>query len=688
MDRAPAGQEVVLDGELHSGGVVELAVPVLVVGQGLPGVPTAVAVLVGEAVVLLSGQLQEVLDRALAVAALAHEGRAAVVLQGPADDLAGGRAEAVDQDGHRQLLRHQGRHARLVGAPPPDAGLGGHHRLVRGQEQVRHVARLVQEPARVVAQVQHEGGGSRLEQLLQGDGDLLAGHAAEGGQLHEAHAAGEHGVVDRRDRDDPALDRDGHVLGRAVDEGRVHAAAPHVELHRRARLALEALDHLLALLTERGPVPNADDLVVAGEARLVRRARVDRTGDREEPVLPVDVHVRADPAVLGLEVLLELLPRLRVEERGVGIHALEEALHGGLEELVARDAVSLDVEAADHLHQGLEAPQLRGELGAAGGEELLTLAVGAAQLGVLEAADLQLLEVGLGQAPLCARLGGDALEHGDDALHGLHHAEGGEGQGRARADRGVRGLQELEQEALGAVDLGAEGDLMGRGGAADAVGRGAVGALGGGHEGSGEGGAAVLVRAVEAGGRGELGRGHHGLGIGAREDAPKGLGQGRPIGFVPLQTSRDQEERRARGQPGRGELPVHGPVEGGPGLVPEDACHRARLAEEAVDGGLGGLQGLLREQGLQVVLGRGAERAARGRRAGGGGEDQACGGRGRQRRGHGDQKEQGVHGRVASGQGELWLPWIGSRRGPAWSGTAWGSIYDSPPSLHGADTET
>ena len=64
----------------------------------------------------------------------------------------------------------------------------------------------------------------------------------------------------------------------------VHAVVPDVELDLGAGLALEALDDLVHGLIQGGPVADADDLVVRGEAGFVRGPRVDGLVDREQPV--------------------------------------------------------------------------------------------------------------------------------------------------------------------------------------------------------------------------------------------------------------------------------------------------------------------------------------------------------------------------------------------------------------------
>ena len=459
----------------------------------------------------------------------------------------------------------------------------------------------------------------------------------------------------RRDRDHTTLHHDGHVLGGAVDEGGVHPAAPDVELHRGPGLALEALDDLLARLAEGRPVADADDLVVAREAREVGGARVDRAGDGEEAVLAVDVDVGTDAAVLRLEVLLELLPGLRVEERGVRVHALEQALHGGLEQLVPAHPVALDVEAADHLDEGLEAPQLGRELAATGRQQLLALGVRSSQLGVLEAADRELLEVGLGEAALGARFGGHSLEHGHDSLDGLHHAQGGEGQGGLGRHGGIARLQELEEEAAGTLDLRAKGDLVGRCGAADPHRRAAVAAGCRVRERRREARPGLLVRSIEAAGHREVGSGHDGLEIVLGEDGLQGRSQCGLVGIVALEPGRDQEQDRAGCEALHGQLTLDRPVEGGSSLVAEDPGYGSRLAEHRGGGGVSGLQGLLGEQLLELVL---EEGHGRGR------PEDGCRG-GRDRGGGREQEEQGVHG-----GGAAWPGAMGTVRSP--SPIGWG----------------
>ncbi len=98
---------------------------------------------------------------------LPDEHRALVVLQGAGQDLRGARRRTVDEHGHR---RHQ---VGVAAGPEHDRGAAlavvRDHRRAGGQQRRGRLDRLVEKPARVVAQVENDAGdvlGAQLGQTV------------------------------------------------------------------------------------------------------------------------------------------------------------------------------------------------------------------------------------------------------------------------------------------------------------------------------------------------------------------------------------------------------------------------------------------------------------------------------------------------------------------------------------------
>ncbi|MGB0332447.1 MAG: hypothetical protein ACPGPE_11600 [Planctomycetota bacterium] len=163
-------------------------------------------------------------------------------------------------------------------------------------------------------------------------------------------------------------------------------------IHVGPWLALEALDDLIGGLAHGGPVPDSDDLVVRAEPSAVGRTRVDRTGDGEEPVVGVVLHIGTDAPVLRLEVLLELLVGLGGEVGGVAVEALQHALHGRLQEGLAVHGIALEVQLLNHCDEALDPGEVVGHLTAE--SPAAFLAAHASKPGLVEAVLPQLLQVG------------------------------------------------------------------------------------------------------------------------------------------------------------------------------------------------------------------------------------------------------------------------------------------------------
>ena len=303
----------------------------------------------------------EVLHRALAVGLLADHHAAAVVLHGRREDLGRRRAEAVDQDGERAVVRRRlcFRLEHLDAA----AGLAQLHDRPALDEQVHEADRLAQVAAAVLAQVEHEAvdaafGLELVEQLAdvaRGAAELLLAGGArvvvlvEGRHRDDADAQLAVAALDRAqlllgglgfERDLGARQRHHSFLGvgrglarldqqpyeravRAADEGDDVVEAPANHVHHLARLALADRDDAvgglqLAALLRRAARQDLHDGHVVVE-RLQRRA----------DALVGQAHL--DAVFLG--VARREIARVRVED-------VRERVHEDLEHVVGRDLLA------------------------------------------------------------------------------------------------------------------------------------------------------------------------------------------------------------------------------------------------------------------------------------------------------------------------------------------------------------
>ena len=255
----------------------------------------------------------------------------------------------------------------------------------------------------------------------------------------------------------------------------------------------------------------------------------------------------------------------------MAVEGAQQAVHRGLDQVHAVHARAVEVVLLDHLDQLLEALQVR--VHCAARDQVLGVLSCAPQLGVLVAADLLLLEVGLGQAALLAGQPGQALQLGLDRGHALDDAQAGHAESAAGAQRCVAGVQELVQNLACAGDLGAVPDLVRGDRGVSAQGRGAP--LGVRHVEQGLADAGAQVRILAA----ELRRGDQ-VGRPGDQDLVLGLEQGRqgvredlPVHVLAQEACSPEEQDRLAVLPLSPEGPVEGRIEGRADLVAEDEGH-------------------------------------------------------------------------------------------------------------------
>ena len=171
-------------------------------------------------------QRQDGLHRALAETVAAHHHRAAAILQGPGHDLRGAGGAGVDQHYQRRIVAGVPRPGVKVHVRVGQASLGVDHGSTI-EEQARHIDAGAQDPARVVAQIQHQSlQGAFGLQLLQGLGNILAGGELELGDADVAVAGFQEALPHAGHLDGVAGQGDGKRLaGARAAQGQLDLAA-------------------------------------------------------------------------------------------------------------------------------------------------------------------------------------------------------------------------------------------------------------------------------------------------------------------------------------------------------------------------------------------------------------------------------------------------------------------------------
>ena len=209
-------------------------------------------------------KLPQRLHQTLAEGRRSDDQRAVVILQRACDDFSGTRGAPVRQDDHRQVRpRLRLRVAICAGRiGRPAAGL--YHLLARVEKQVADRHPLIEQSARIAAQVQHERLHPLLGERAHGIRQLLRRGLTDGCEQDVADLVVQHHRdLDRTDVDRRARQLEGDRL--------VHADPAHLQLHRAPRLAAQLLHGLIVLPTLGRPPVQRDDLVTRLDAGAFRR---------------------------------------------------------------------------------------------------------------------------------------------------------------------------------------------------------------------------------------------------------------------------------------------------------------------------------------------------------------------------------------------------------------------------------
>ena len=276
----------------------------------------------------MAGQRHDGLHRPLAEAARPQKHGTPVILERTGHDLRGRSGAAVDQDHNRQAF------GQITGAGVVALGIlfdpaARRHDLAALQEGIGDGDGLVQQSARVVAQVEDETD-QLVAQLL-----LDLGHRGfnarcrllgEAGDPDIADAAVLDAVAHRLDPDDVTRDRDLEGFLVATLDG---------QLDVRADRTAHALDRLVEGQAEDRLRIQLDDQVTGLDAGAERRGVVDRRDHHDDAVL--HRHLDAEPAERPAGLHLHVLEAVLVEIAGMGIECREHALDRRFHQLLVRD---------------------------------------------------------------------------------------------------------------------------------------------------------------------------------------------------------------------------------------------------------------------------------------------------------------------------------------------------------------
>src|SRR5712692_4296994 len=309
--------------------------------------------------VVAQGQYR--LHRALAESRRAQQRRALVVLQRARDDFGGGGRAAVDEHDHRHGLDRRGQVLEVIVAVAPQvvfrggdefalgvlgAAVGRYHQHPRRQERGGDAHRAVQEPARIVAQVENKAlQRSVLIETLQVLHQVLAGVLLKLGNAYPPVAGLDQLGFHALHADDVARER--HLEGIRL------ALAQDGEPDGGARLAAHALDRFVQVHALDRGVVDLDDEVPGLQARAERRSVLDRRNHLDETLFHADLDAQAAEFALGAD--LKLAERVLVQIRRVRIEPGEHAADRFGDELLVLDRLDVArLDRAEHFGKGAQ----------------------------------------------------------------------------------------------------------------------------------------------------------------------------------------------------------------------------------------------------------------------------------------------------------------------------------------------
>ena len=298
-------------------------------------------------------QGQDALHGALAKRLLAHDHRALEILQAAGNDLGRAGAAAVDQHHHWQFANLAAAPGAILFLALRSPAFGAHHHLAAREKLFRHVNRLIQQAAGIVAQIENQAGavlllnfGQRFLQILRGVIAKLADANVADGFRQEFIVRGAFEIDHGTDGDHFADEFD--LLGLAG------AGPEKSQLHLGGRLAAELLhrfreiaSHVFAIHLEQF-IPGQDAGLFPGGAF--------HWGDHRDAVRPDGDH-EANATVLAFGILAEFVVLARLHVLAVRVQRVEHAFQRAFDQGIIGKVLALDVLLPDALHDQRENAQ-------------------------------------------------------------------------------------------------------------------------------------------------------------------------------------------------------------------------------------------------------------------------------------------------------------------------------------------
>ena len=269
---------------------------------------------------LYSAQREDVLHDALAVGLGTDHQGAAAVLQAAGEDLAGRGGSAVDQD-HQGDIVLPGLGVALLAVA--GAVLAVEEQLLV-QEDVGDLFRRVHPAAGIIAQVQDQGGGALLFQLLHVGGQTFLAVAGELVQRDQADVVLQHGHFRPVHVDDGAADGIDDVLPFADD----------FQLHGVGFLAAHQVGGFGHVFRGDLQIVHPDEDVALADPGLLGGGVFEHAADGDDVGVIVGQHLDADAGIVALVVFPEALPGFgRIIEGIVVSQALQHPPEGAFHHL-------------------------------------------------------------------------------------------------------------------------------------------------------------------------------------------------------------------------------------------------------------------------------------------------------------------------------------------------------------------
>ena len=254
-----------------------------------------------------------------------------MILKRAGDDFRRARAASVDQN-------HQGKPREGL------ALLGAQHRVlapraatrlrdcqVLVEEEVGKRDALIQQPARVSAQIQNHPGGTVRHQAFDGRLEFVAGVFAEHPQGNVPHAVLEQ--MAERHRED--LNRGSLQRER---NGLLDPRTPDPDVHLRARPAAQRHRRPVRVPALRGFALDLHDAIARADARPLPRGARQGAHHRDPVSLAHDLQPHAGVLAFGIDA--EVVPFVGTQELRVGIvEFLYDGVDGGAVERIQLDRV-------------------------------------------------------------------------------------------------------------------------------------------------------------------------------------------------------------------------------------------------------------------------------------------------------------------------------------------------------------